>query len=220
MQFCGKDNLRQQTAMWQSMLLAAGLPTSQTIVIDGFITGEGGIKMSKSLGNVIDPMEIVKDYGAEALRYYVTRELSPFEDSPFTVEKFKESYNAALANGIGNLVSRVMKMASSNLEKPVAVVEPKIPPTYVAALDAYNIQDAMNIVWTEIAEADKIIQKSEPFKLIKTDKPAAEKIISDLCVRVYNIAFMLEPVMPETSAMIKSLVKENKMPDKPLFLRK
>ncbi|MFA6601333.1 MAG: methionine--tRNA ligase, partial [Candidatus Paceibacterota bacterium] len=116
-QYCGKDNLRQQSAMWQAMLMAVKLPPSRQIIIDGFVTGEGGIKMSKSLGNTVDPLDIVKDYGTDALRYYVARELAPFEDSPFSVEKFKDAYNAHLANGLGNLVSRVMKMAETNTIK-------------------------------------------------------------------------------------------------------
>jgi methionyl-tRNA synthetase len=115
-QYAGKDNLRQQSAMWQAMLLSAGLPPTSTIVINGFINS-GGQKMSKSLGNVISPYDVVNEYGTDALRYYVCRELSAFEDSDMTMEKFKESYNANLANGLGNLVSRIMKMAQDNIEK-------------------------------------------------------------------------------------------------------
>ena len=116
-QYCGKDNLRQQSAMWQAMLMSVGLPQSNTIVIDGFITNEGQ-KMSKSLGNATNPKDLVAEYGIDALRYYVARELSTFEDSDVSLEKFKKAYNANLANGLGNLVSRVMKMAEGNLEKP------------------------------------------------------------------------------------------------------
>lgn len=228
-QYCGKDNLRQQSAMWQAMLMAAGLPTSRTVIINGFITGEGGIKMSKSLGNVVNPLDLVREYGVESLRYYVTKELSPFEDSPFTLEKFKESYNANLANGLGNLVSRVMKMSSTNLDKPINL--PKIdwslskpgsfiPNEYVAALESFNIQSATNIIWKLVAESDGIIQKTEPFKLVKTDKDAAAKIIIDLCERLYAISQMLIPILPQTATVIENLVKENKMPEKPLFLRK
>jgi methionyl-tRNA synthetase len=82
-------------------------------MIHGFINS-GGQKMSKSLGNVINPVTIVDEYGADALRYYLARHINPFEDSDFTMEKFKEAYNAGLANGLGNLVSRVMKMAEKS----------------------------------------------------------------------------------------------------------
>ena len=122
-QYCGKDNLRQQSAMWQAMLMACGLSNSKTIVIDGFATGPGGIKMSKSLGNTVSPVELVEKYSTDALRYFVTRELSTFEDSPVSPEIFKESYNANLANGLGNLTSRIMKMAETNLDKPVEISE-------------------------------------------------------------------------------------------------
>ncbi|TQE44776.1 class I tRNA ligase family protein, partial [Streptococcus suis] len=86
-QYCGKDNIRFQSVMWQAMLLAAGIPPTHTVVVDGFVTGDGGIKMSKSLGNVVNPVDVINEYGTDALRYFVLRELSPFEDSPFTVER-------------------------------------------------------------------------------------------------------------------------------------
>ena len=153
-QYCGKDNLRQQTAMWQAMLMAAGLPNSQTVVIDGFVTGAGGVKMSKSLGNGINPIELIENYGTDAIRYYVTRELSSFEDSPMTAEMFKEAYNANLANGLGNLVSRVMKMAETNLTLPVTMPEKSIPQEYFDLLEKFEIQKAVDMIWQKIAEAD------------------------------------------------------------------
>ena len=219
-QYCGKDNIRQQSAMWQAMLMAVGLPPSRTIVIDGFVTGEGGVKMSKSLGNTVDPIDLVKEYGTEALRYYVAREVSPFEDSPFTAAHFKEAFNASLANGVGNLTSRIMKMAADNLDSPVAVKPAAYPDDFKQALDSFNIQVATNVIWRHIAEADGIIQSKSPFKLVKTDKGAAQEIIKDLVIRLHAIACMLEPIMPVTSASIRSLVVANEMPKAPLFQRK
>ena len=110
-QYCGKDNTRFQSAMWQAMLMAAELPNSHQVVVNGFITADGGLKMSKTLGNVVDPRDIVNEYGTDALRYFLLAEVSSFEDSPFTIERFKDSYNSGLANGIGNLTNRIMKMA-------------------------------------------------------------------------------------------------------------
>jgi methionyl-tRNA synthetase len=219
-QYCGKDNLRQQTAMWQAMLMAAGLPASKTIIIDGFVTGEGGVKMSKSLGNTVDLLALIKEFGTEAVRYYCLREIHPFEDSPVTAGRFKESYNANLANGLGNLVSRVMKMAADNISGPVLVPEDTIPEAFKKAIDSYNIQAAANVVWQKIADMDAKIQTTQPFKLIKTDKAAATKIISELVVDLYTIGRMLNPIMPETSKTIKELIKTHKMPAAPLFLRK
>jgi methionyl-tRNA synthetase len=217
-QYCGKDNLRQQAAIWQAMLIAAGLPNSKQIVINGFVTGEGGVKMSKSLGNVINPVEIVNEFGTDALRYYVLRELHPFEDSPFTVEKFKEAYNAHLANGLGNLVSRVLKMAETNgiaLKKAPEVDVNK----YAALYDAYEINKVCDDIWARITAADKFIQDHQPFKTIKTDKAKGEHEIAYLLEEVAHIGILLEPILPETSAKIAKAIKENKI-ESPLFMRK
>lgn len=219
-QYCGKDNTRFQSVMWQAMLLAADLPPTHTVVVNGFITGEGGVKMSKSLGNVINPMEIVKEYGTEALRYFLAREVGSFEDSPFTPERFKASYNSGLANGLGNLVSRVMKMATTHLDKPIEISSDTLPADYVKAFESFDINIASQIVWKQIGEADALIQEKAPFKLVKTDKAGAVEIIKDLLARVYMVGKMLEPILPDTAQVIQTLVRENKMPDAPLFLRK
>ncbi|KND48471.1 MAG: methionyl-tRNA synthetase [Parcubacteria bacterium C7867-005] len=219
-QYAGKDNLRQQSAMWQAMLLSVNLPTSHTIVIDGFINGAGGQKMSKSLGNTVDPFEVVEKYGAEALRYFVCRELSTFEDSDFTWERFHETYNANLANGIGNLTSRIMTMAEKNLTEPVSVPDKSIPQEFVDSLEKFELGKAINLIWDKIGLMDSRIQETEPFKLIKTDEEEAKKIIRELSVDLYTVARMLNPFMPQTSEQIKNLVKSNKKPEQPLFLRK
>ncbi|MEI6494738.1 MAG: methionine--tRNA ligase, partial [bacterium] len=221
-QYCGKDNLRQQSAMWQAMLMSAKLPNSKQIIIDGFITGEGGIKMSKSIGNVINPVEIVDEYDADALRYYVTRELSPFEDSPFTKDMFKQAYNANLANGIGNLVSRVMKMAVSyEVEYDLTGVEDiKKFDVFSGDFAKYDLKSVADKIWARINDLDGQIQKTEPFKLIKTNPEEAKKIIAELVRGVTEIGYLLTPLLPETSAKILDCVKNKKSPDKPLFLRR
>ncbi|MEN9621668.1 MAG: hypothetical protein RLZZ67_102 [Candidatus Parcubacteria bacterium] len=226
-QYCGKDNTRFQSVMWQAMLLAAELPSTNTVVVNGFVTGDGGVKMSKSLGNVINPFDVVTEYdavtngrGDEVLRYFVCREIGSFEDSPFTMERFKGAYNTALANGLGNLVSRVMKMATTNLEAPVQISDDVLSPEFKKALDGFDIQAAVNVIWKHITDADQMIQEKAPFKLVKTDKAAAQEIISDLVRRVHAIAVMLEVVMPQTAKTVQKLVTEHKMPDAPLFMRK
>jgi methionyl-tRNA synthetase len=219
-QYCGKDNLRQQASMWQAMLMATDLPPSKTIIIDGFVTGAGGIKMSKSLGNTIDPNEIVAEYGTDALRYYVAREIAPFEDTPFTKEMFKDAYNANLANGLGNLVSRVMTMAQNNLEKSVTVEKNPLSEGFIFEIEKFNLQKATDIIFEKVKELDAKIQTTQPFKLIKTDKERATEIINELVQGVYEIAVHLEAILPETSEKIKQLVKENKKPETPLFVRK
>jgi len=218
-QYCGKDNLRMQSAMWQAMLLAANLPHSYQIVIDGFLTGEGGLKMSKSIGNTVDPYEVVEKFGAEALRYYVCGEVSMFEDSPVSIELIRQSYNTKLANGLGNLTSRIMKMAQDNLDKPIEISEIKNMAEFFGFIEKFEINKACDYVWNEISSMDKYIQEMQPFKVVKTDKEKGKQMISDLVLRLYSVAQMLNPILPETSEKIKELVKENKVPEKPLFAR-
>jgi methionyl-tRNA synthetase len=219
-QYCGKDNLRQQSAMWQAMLMAAGIQNSHQIVINGFFTGDGGIKMSKSIGNVINPYDVVGEYGTDAFRYFVVGEVSMFEDSPFTVERFRDAYNAKLANGIGNLTSRIMKMAEANLDGPVIIPEKSISKEYFDHLFSFEIGKAVEMIWHEIAALDTLIQDKQPFKLVKTDVEAGKTIITELVTRLYTVARMLNPILPETSENIKALIKANKSPEIPLFMRK
>jgi len=219
-QYCGKDNTRFQGAMWQAMLLAADLPNSHQIVVDGFITGEGGVRMSKTLGNGVDPKEIVDEYGTDALRYFLLREISSFEDSPFTVERFKDAYNSGLANGLGNLVSRILTLSEKYLPKCPEIPEKSDFTEYFNFFEKFDIKQATDYVWNKIGELDKFIQEKEPFKVVKVDEKKGKELISDMVVRLYEIARMLNPIMPETNVTLKKLIKENKKPEKPLFLRK
>ncbi len=205
--------------MWQAMLFSAGLPNTKSIVINGFIQS-GGQKMSKSLGNVINPYNVVNEYSTDALRFYISKELSWSEDSDMTMERFKESYNSGLANGLGNLVSRVMKMAEANLEKPIEIEEWDDMTEYFGLLNEFEINKATSLIWQKISEMDKFIQENEPFKVVKTDKEKGVLMIKDLVKNLYTVARMLNPIMPETSQKIKELIKQNKSPEAPLFLRK
>jgi methionyl-tRNA synthetase len=219
-QYCGKDNLRQQAAMWQAMLMSVNLPPSRQIIIDGFITS-GGQKMSKSVGNVIDPFTIVNEYGTDALRYYIARELHPFEDSDFTMEKFKDAYNANLANGLGNLVSRVVKMATANgvLFTKTAVLadtEARVK----SAFEKYDLKSACDAIWSRIQSTDKRIQEEQPFKIVKDDPEKGKLIIGQLLSEIYHIALLISPIMPATSEKILACVTNGAMPSAPLFLRR
>lgn len=219
-QYCGKDNTRFQSAMWQAMLMAADFPNSHQIVVNGFITGDKGVKMSKTLGNTVDPRDIVAEYGTDALRYFLLREVSSFEDSPFTIERFKESYNSGLANGIGNLSSRILTLSEKYLEKCPEIPENSIPQEFFDILETFDIKKAADFVWEKVSELDKIIQETQPFKVIKVDEEKGKEMITDLVLKLYTIARMLNPIMPETNKVLKQLIKENKKPQAPLFLRK
>jgi len=219
-QVAGKDNLRQQSAMWQAMLMSAGIENSKQIMIHGFITS-GGQKMSKSVGNVINPFDLIEEYGTDALRYFLLRHIHQFEDSDFTNERFKESYNANLANGLGNLVSRVLKMSESYLDAPVECPEHQMEDEqkHCEIIDRYNFNEALNKIWSEISEIDSYIQKEEPFKKIKVDEVGAKEDVQHMVHGLWHIAFLLEPLMPETAEKIKTAIKENKKPET-LFERK
>jgi methionyl-tRNA synthetase len=219
-QYCGKDNTRFQAAMWQAMLMAAGVPNSHQIVVNGFITAEGGVRMSKSLGNGVDPKDIVSEYGTDALRYFLLRAVGSFEDSPFTLERFKDAYNSGLANGLGNLSSRILTLSEKYLDKCPEIPEKSNFTEYFAIYETFDLKKATDYVWEKIGELDKIIQDTEPFKVVKVDVEKGKEMITDLVLKLYDIARMLNPLMPETSVKLKQLIKENKKPETPLFLRK
>ncbi|MDO8575533.1 MAG: class I tRNA ligase family protein, partial [bacterium] len=225
-QYCGKDNLRQQSAMWQAMLFAADLPNSKKVIINGFITGEGGVKMSKSLGNVIDPNDVVKEFGKEALRFFLCHELSPFEDSPFTMDRMKNSYNSFLANGIGNLISRITKMAVGVSLKVdnINEVQKELESSdewkeYSKAFDEFNIQNASQVIWKMIKNTDEYIQRTEPFKVVKVDLEEGKKHILKLLVDLAKISILLKPIMPDTAEIALRCIVDGVVPEKPVFMR-
>lgn len=222
-QYCGKDNTRFQGIMWQAMLMAADLPNTHTVVVNGFITADGGVKMSKTLGNVVDPKDIVEEYGTDALRYFLLKEVSSFEDSPFTKERFLASYNSGLANGLGNLTSRLMNMVVSydvdisSVSKNNAIFQADYIEIFI---NKFEIQNAMQYIWDGISATDSFIQAKEPFKLIKINKEEAYQVIIQAVQQLFDIACMLEPLLPDTSKKILSLIETKQKPEQPLFLRK
>ncbi len=213
LQLAGKDQVRFQSVMWQAMLKSAGVKATDSVFYHGFITS-GGHKMSKSIGNVISPYELVKKYGTDATRYILLRHVHPVDDSDLTWEKMDEYYTANLVNGIGNLTARIMKMAQTHLTQPIArpAVE-GFDELYTHALDQYDFQGACDLLWKKVSNLDEKITVTEPFRLIKTDKEAAVTIIKELLHDLYLIGRLLNPIMPETSRIIKEAVIANKKPD-------
>lgn len=220
-QYAGKDNLRQQSAMWQAMLYAAGLPNSHQIIINGFINSDGQ-KMSKSIGNVIDPYVVVEKYGSEALRYYLLRHMNSFEDSDMTMEKFHETYNAHLANGIGNLVQRLMKMIISY---EVDISDINFDHAPIASYHSKHFEEdrdlnkVMDEIWRLIGDMDQFIAEHAPFKKIKVDVEGAHKDLHYLAGELSRLAISLYPMMPETAAKIQICLTDVSLPAEPLFLR-
>ena len=217
-QVAGKDNLRQQTAIWQAMLASAGLPFSKQVFIHGFITVDGQ-KISKSLGNTINPIEVAEKFGTDALRYYLLAKINPYDDSDFTFKQFEETYNGELANGIGNLVSRVAKLCeNSGFEFPYDIsiyhiLDKKIE----SALNEYRFDEAVKIIWEEISQTDKFINEEEPWTL-KGDE--LKKVLIYLVDHIRSIVHNLRPFLPETAQKIEKQFKSPKIvADAPLFPR-
>jgi len=204
----GKGILRFHTVYWLGLLLSAGLNLPKQIFVHGYLTF-GGQKMSKSLGNIIDPFELVKKYGTDAVRYFLLREISPTEDGDFTIEKFEARFNSDLAAGIGNLVARVLTLAekskkedrkykitiqNSDLNK---LVKEKWK-DYQKSLDNFKFNEALAIIWQLISFCDKYIERERPWE--NSNKQLS--IINDLLIALANIVQMLKPFLPETSEKI------------------
>lgn len=214
----GKDILRFHAIIWPAMLLSAGLELPKALFVHGHILS-GGKKMSKTLGNIIDPFGLINEYGVDAVRYYLLREILPFDDGDITLEKFKEAYNANLANGLGNLVSRVMKMSEQYLENPVDISEIKPMVDVENAMERFEFNRAMDFLWWHMSTLDEVIQKEKPFEVIKKNKIIAQKQLNFLVKELARIVKYLKPFLPQTSEKILNAIKANKMPE-PLFLRK
>lgn len=214
-QFCGKDNLRQQTAMWQAMLMSAGLPTSKQIMVGGFILANG-VKMSKSLGNTIDPVEYAEKYGVDALRYFLVGQLAVYEDSDMTKERFESSYQANLANGIGNLCARVAAMA----EREDLYVEPlelMMTEEVSSLILSFDFDKAVERIWERIRETDLLINQREVWKMEGEEKKA---ILMEMVKSIRQIGADLQTIMPQTAEKILSMFNVGEIKKgEPLFLR-
>jgi methionyl-tRNA synthetase len=215
----GKDILRFHAAIWPGMLIATGLPLPQRILVHGHITS-GGQKMSKTLGNVIDPQTLlqmfapVTEYSGEVVRFLLLHEIPTFDDGDMTIDSLKSAYTAHLVNGIGNLTSRIMKLVTTH-----GVVIDSMATLSLPQMKDYDVRQALNGVTLICSQLDKKIQDTEPFKVVKVDVEKGKKMIGELVTELKTIAENLEPFMPHTSAKILECIRENKMPEKPLFGR-
>jgi methionyl-tRNA synthetase len=220
MQIAGKDNIRQQSAMWQAMLMSAGLANSKQILIHGFITS-GNQKMSKSVGNVIDPIKMVETYGTDALRYYLLAEIPPFEDGDFTIEKFEQRYNGDLANGLGNVVSRVSNLLEqSDISVNIKIgTDKKLKKEIDSKMSKFEFNDALESLWKVLHESDEKLAQTKPWEI--DDKKKKKKILEPIAQDILNVADLLEPFLPETSELvIKQFSSGHIKKNKALFPRK
>lgn len=217
LQVAGKDQVRFQSLIWQAMLASAGIKNTDTVFYHGFITS-GGQKMSKSLGNVIHPLDLIRKYGTDALRYILLRHVSSTEDSNLTLEAIHDHYTAHLTNGLGNLVARVMRLAETSLERPVLLTdETKEKETkFLDLIESFKFNQAIDLVFEQVTAADSIMTIRTPYKGIKSkdvvEREQAQKDIEILVRILAVIARHLEPIMPTTSEKIFTAIKENKKP--------
>lgn len=218
----GKDITRFHAIYWPAMLLSAGLPLPHTILVHGFITIDGG-KVSKSKGNVIDPVTLVEQVGIDALRYYLLRKVPTTGDNNFTLSEFIYTYNADLADQLGNLLNRVVKMierycdstipapgALTDLDHGLIALAGQTQSAYHQALAEFALQRALGAVWDLIGATNKYIVQVEPWALAKRlneagDRHAGERLTTTLYIMAESlrlIAHYLAPFLPATAAAI------------------
>jgi len=206
-QIAGKDNLRQQSAMWQAMLISAGLPPSRQILIHGFVTSEGR-KMSKSLGNIVDPFQLVERYSTDAVRYYLLREIPSDDDGDFSESKFRDRFNGDLANGLGNFASRVLTIASrydnldgrEKLQKNIAEQIEETRRQVEEKIENFKLHEALQEIWKLIALGDTYINSEKPWKEHNL------QAVFNLTALLESIASLLIPFLPEAAEKIMKCV--------------
>ncbi len=226
----GKDILRFHAAIWPGMLLSAGLALPKNIIVHGHITS-GGQKMSKTLGNSIDPKDVIElfkpvagELAGEAARFVLLHEVPSFNDGDITLDSIKSAYTGHLVNGLGNLTSRIMKLCEVHKDKLTALPfefndnYPHEGDIWESFTD-FDPNQALHLVMDYTKLLDETIQKDEAFKVIKQDEARGLELINEHKKRLMMIATMLYPFIPKTSQIILDCIRENKMPEKPLFAR-
>ncbi len=193
----GKGIIRFHAVYWPAILLSAGLNLPKKLFVHEYFTVNGQ-KMSKTVGNVYDPNEAIKKVGVDALRFYCLAKISPFQDGDFSEEKLKENYNADLANGLGNLVARVAKLAEkANFKAPKQDL--KFDPAVEEKLKEFKFNEALAWIWSTISLADQRVNQTEPWK---KEGVELEEILDELVRLIQRIGFNLQPFLPETAEKI------------------
>ncbi len=210
----GKDIVKFHCLYWPAMLKSANLPLPQKILVHGFIT-VGGRKMSKSLGNVVDPFELIANYGADAVRYFLLKEIPPTEDGDFTSEKFEKRYQGDLVEGIGNFVARILALALKFAKeiKRVKNLDPKILAKLEESLnltkenlESFKFNLALESLWNFFHFGDEVVDKSRLWEGKEEDLVKIRSFLESLA----EIALYLSPFLPETALKLKSALNPEK----------
>ena len=218
----GKDIARFHAIIWPAMLLGLGIDLPKQLMIHGFINVSGA-KMSKSIGNVVSPLEIIDNYGVDAFRYYFARHIPTFDDGDFTWEKFEAAYNGELANDLGNLVSRVANMIKKyEIPSPVkdevlTVADLKSAKDLHDAIDnnfaGFEINQALKKIWRIVQNNNKFIDDTKPWALAKTDREKLVSVMQLLWLNLQEIASLLKPFIPQTADKISAILDDDNLPD-------
>ncbi len=215
----GKGILRFHAIYWPAILKSAKLELPKELFIHGYLTVDGQ-KMSKTLGNVVDPIEMIKKYGTDPLRYYLLREIPSYFDGDFSERRFKEIYNADLANNLGNLIARVARLAENSAFELSQSSYLKIITNnkhYIKTLNEFRFNDALSFIWTKVTSTNKEIDNKKPWEL-KEDK--LKKVLEPLINQIVAIAILIQPFLPTTSEKILAQFKGPKIKSQPpLFPR-
>lgn len=213
-QIVGKDNLRFHAAIWPGMLFSAGLELPYSVFVHGFVNVEGQ-KISKTVGNVISPEEVVHKYGVDPVRYYFLREFPSHEDGDFSYKKFEDRYNGDLANGLGNLVARVAALGERinpinfDFQKDIVAglraETERVFQEYGKAIEGIRLNEALTSIWTLISFADRYINETRPWD-IPRDNDDLRKVVSNASYLIGTIANLIEPFLPETSEKIREQI--------------
>lgn len=215
----GKSVLKFHTVYWPAILLSAGISLPNLIFVHGNVTNRGE-KMSKSLGNVVDPFELVRKYGRDSVRYYLLREFSPTKDCDFTEERFKERYNADLAEGLGNLVSRILGMVKKYSQGKIPKIknDPNLHPLIIYSskktwkevknyLSNFEFNKALISIWNFMKKIDKYIEDNKPWDLFrKGEKEKLNWVLYGLINSLSQISWQIYPFLPETSQKIAKIL--------------
>ncbi len=211
----GKDILRFHAAIWPAMLLSAKLPLPKAIFVHGHIL-VGGEKMSKTVGNVVDPFELAGQYGAESVRYYLLREIPSAGDGDFTYEKFEERYNGDLANGLGNFAARVLTLGSQLGELKVQEAEQsviqeveRVTKEVDRKISDFKLNEALEALWSLIHFGDRYVNAKKPWDKSLTESDKRQAVYNALVI-LDNAAALLIPFLPETAEKITQSISWNK----------
>jgi len=206
-QIVGKDIIRFHAAIWPAMLIALNQPLAKVLLVHGFVN-VGGTKMSKSIGNVIDPTAIIDDYGVDAFRYYFLRHIPTTEDGDFTWEKFETAYNNELANELGNLVQRLASMITRYQEGVIGDVPlPKHDTgAFHEAMRGLQFDRALDYIWMKIRELNIYLEEVKPWQVAKAgDSEHLQEILAHGAATLQQIAELIWPFLPQTSEAITKI---------------